>query len=115
MFLRASALAIGATESSMSRNTWSEARPCAFSRKRGLEPGTAWHDRRARSSRRADADGSGTGASFDRWFGSVAAGGGPPLDPGPPQGGGPGGFRPPPPPPPPPRQGPPPPPPGEPL
>src|SRR4051794_41721893 len=98
MFLRASALAIGATESSMSRNTWSEARPCAFSRKRGLEPGTAWHDRRARSSRRADADGSGTGASFDRWFGSVAAGDAPPLDPGLPKAGGPLFFHHPPPP-----------------
>src|SRR3954462_12462147 len=73
MFLRASALAIGATESSMSRNTWSESRPCAFSRKRGLEPGTAWHERRARSSRRADEDGAGTGLSFGRWFGSVVA------------------------------------------
>src|SRR4051794_25182802 len=51
MFLRASALAIGATESSRSRNTWSESSPWAFSRKRGFEPGTAWQDRRARSAR----------------------------------------------------------------
>ena len=53
MFSRASGLASGATESSRSRKTWSDSRPWAFSRKRGLEPGTAWQERRARSSRAA--------------------------------------------------------------
>ncbi len=48
MFLRASGLASGATESSMSRNTWSESRPWAFSRNRGFDPGTAWQERRER-------------------------------------------------------------------
>ena len=49
MFLRASGLAIGATESSMSRKTWSDSSPCAFSRNRGFDPGTAWQERRARA------------------------------------------------------------------
>src|SRR5829696_3707428 len=50
MFLRAPGLASGATASSMSRKTWSASRPFAFSRKRGLLPGTARLERRDRSS-----------------------------------------------------------------
>src|SRR4051794_31113576 len=50
MFLRAPGLASGAHASSRSRNTWSAGRPLAFSRKRGLLPGTARLERRDRSS-----------------------------------------------------------------
>src|SRR3712207_2005602 len=50
MFLRAPGLASGAHASSRSRNTWSAPRPLAFSRKRGLLPGTARLERRDRSS-----------------------------------------------------------------
>src|SRR5262245_47934810 len=49
MFLRAAGLTSGAVASSRSRNTWSAGRIFAFSRKRGLLPGTARHDRRGRS------------------------------------------------------------------
>jgi hypothetical protein len=48
MFLRASTLAIGATESSRSRNTWSASRPFALARNRGFDPGVARQDRRDR-------------------------------------------------------------------
>src|SRR3954451_5489929 len=48
MFFRASTLAIGATESSRSRNTWAEARPFALARNRVFDPGVARHDRRLR-------------------------------------------------------------------
>src|SRR4051812_5525360 len=86
MFLRASAFAIGATESSRSRKTWSELRPWAFSRNRGLEPGTAWQERRARSCRvgcaeTADGDDAadgvdteGTSSSTGQASGSVSPG-----------------------------------------
>ncbi|KQS68275.1 hypothetical protein ASG41_04510 [Modestobacter sp. Leaf380] len=50
MFLRAPGLASGAQASSRSRNTWSAGRPLAFSRNRGLLPGTARLERRDRSS-----------------------------------------------------------------
>ena len=50
MFLRAPGLASGAHASSRSRNTWSAGRPLAFSRNRGLLPGTARLERRDRSS-----------------------------------------------------------------
>src|SRR5215469_4973303 len=46
---RALSLTSGAQASSRSRNTWSAGRPWAFSRKRGLLPGTARQDRRGRS------------------------------------------------------------------
>jgi hypothetical protein len=49
MFFRASTLAIGATESSRSRNTWSASSPFAFSRNLGFEPGVARQDRRERN------------------------------------------------------------------
>src|SRR5579875_766399 len=49
MFLRASGFTSGAQASSRSRNTWSAGRPFAFSRKRGLLPGTARQERRGRS------------------------------------------------------------------
>ena len=45
MFLRASTLAIGATESSRSRNTWSASSPFALARNRGFDPGVARQDR----------------------------------------------------------------------
>src|SRR5690348_15819333 len=45
MFLRASTLSIGATESSRSRNTWSASSPFAFSRNRGFDPGVARQER----------------------------------------------------------------------
>src|SRR3954452_15414393 len=48
MFFRASTLAIGATESSRSRNTWSASSPFALARNRGIDPGVARHDRRLR-------------------------------------------------------------------
>ena len=48
---RALSLTSGAQASSRSRNTWSAGRPWAFSRKRGLLPGTARQDRRGRSRR----------------------------------------------------------------
>ena len=50
MFLRAPGLASGAQASSRSRKTWSAGRPFAFSRNRGLLPGTARLERRDRSS-----------------------------------------------------------------
>src|SRR4051794_16046796 len=50
MFLRAPGLASGAHASSRSRNTWSAPSPLAFSRNRGLLPGTARLERRDRSS-----------------------------------------------------------------
>src|SRR6476661_5536201 len=50
MFLRAPGLASGAHASSRSRKTWSAGRPLAFSRNRGLLPGTARLERRDRSS-----------------------------------------------------------------
>src|SRR3978361_1177169 len=50
MFLRALGLASGAQASSRSRKTWSAGSPLAFSRKRGLLPGTARLERRDRSS-----------------------------------------------------------------
>src|SRR3954454_22275067 len=50
MFLRAPGLASGAHASSRSRKTWSAGRPLAFSRKRGLLPGTARLERRGRRS-----------------------------------------------------------------
>jgi hypothetical protein len=46
---RAPGFTIGATESSRSRNTWSASSPRAFSMNRGLEPGTARHERRERN------------------------------------------------------------------
>jgi hypothetical protein len=48
MVCRASGLARGAQASSRSRKTWSAGRPWAFSRKRGLLPGTARQERRGR-------------------------------------------------------------------
>ena len=48
MVCRASGLASGAHASSRSRKTWSAGRPWAFSRKRGLLPGTARQERRGR-------------------------------------------------------------------
>src|SRR4051812_41328486 len=55
MFLRAPGLASGAQASSRSRNTWSAGSPLAFSRKRGLEPGTPRQDRRGRRGAVSDA------------------------------------------------------------
>ena len=49
MVCRAPSLASGAQASSRSRKTWSAGRPWAFSRKRGLLPGTARQERRGRS------------------------------------------------------------------
>ncbi len=49
MFLRASGLTSGAQASSRSRNTWSAGRLFAFSRNRGLLPGTARQERRGRN------------------------------------------------------------------
>src|SRR5689334_2934527 len=48
MFLRASGFTSGAQASSRSRKTWSAGRPLAFSRNRGLLPGTARQERRGR-------------------------------------------------------------------
>src|SRR5215469_14702019 len=49
MACRAPSFASGATASARSRKTWSAGSPCAFSRKRGLLPGTARQDRRGRA------------------------------------------------------------------
>src|SRR6201987_1513943 len=57
MACRALSLTSGAQASSRSRNTWSAGRPWAFSRKRGLLPGTARQERRGRSRFVAVADG----------------------------------------------------------